>query len=340
MERLASRTQILEDRLIQLIEEKRNHWGDASVRCPSMARELSIPVHSHPVEVFRSPHPWKQLLYEAILDGLGYSKNRTPFRCLARNLPLSILEQFDLHNAPTMIALLFGAAGLLPPCAQIGDQESRRYVRALRRTWRDIQPPLHIPLLHEAQWTFFRLRPANFPTARLATLAFLLPQLFGTGSLNRLLDMFAGTTTHPRQRHQQLLDHFRFEPDSFWARHLHFGGPLHEKGIALGYSRTNDILINTLIPFILLYSRLFSRYDAEHNAILLYRTLPPLQLNTVTLEIKNRVLHCKTSLATACLHQGALQLYQQFCRIDRCGECRIGRQIHRGRTGRNQSRLF
>jgi len=137
----------------------------------------------------------------------------------------------------------------------------------------------------------------------------------------------------------ELLNHFHFKPDAFRARHFHFGKPLHGRGIALGCSRTNDIIINTLVPFILLYSRVFSRHDTEHNAILLYRTLPPLQLNEVTQKIENQVLHRRFSLSTAGLHQGALQLHQLFCQINRCGECHIGRYIHGRTTERNQCRL-
>ena len=52
-----------------------------------------------------------QLLYEGMMEALGYSKNKGPFLQLARKTPLNIL----IGQPPEKIqALLFGIAGLLP----------------------------------------------------------------------------------------------------------------------------------------------------------------------------------------------------------------------------------
>lgn len=321
MKRLELKVWAMETRLCQLIEEE-SELKDIGY---SQERPVSPEalLRSDAIKEFRSAGAWKQLLYEGILDGLGYSKNRVPFRALAGNLRLSIVEEFGLDQTPTIMALMFGAAGLLPAPGAIREPESRRYVRQLRRLWRELSPQVRIPLLHQAQWQFFRLRPINFPSARLASLAFLLPQLFGEGALRRLMHVFSDPVLSPVARHQLLREVFRFVPDSFWARHLYFEKSHNHRGIALGKSRINDIIINTLIPFALLYSRIFAQHAIENNTILLYRTFPPLQRNTITVEIERRILHGGAELSSGRLHQGALHLYHNYCRAVRCGECRI-----------------
>jgi hypothetical protein len=321
MKRLELKVRVMETRLRQLIDEGRER---NNTRCSEKRPVYPVPLfHSDTLKEFRSARGWKQLLYEGILDGLGYSKNRAPFRALASNLRLSTVEEFGLDQTPTIMALLFGAAGLLPAPGTIREPESRRYVRQLRRIWRGLSPRVRIPLLHQAQWQFFRLRPLNFPSARLASLAFLLPRLFGEGKFRRLMGVFSDSALSPLARYKLVREFFRFVPDRYWAHHLYFEKSHNQRGIALGTSRINDIIINTLIPFALLYSKIFAQRAIEHNTILLYRTFPPLQRNTITVEIERRILEGGAELSSGHLHQGALHLYYNYCRVFRCGECRV-----------------
>jgi hypothetical protein len=57
---------------------------------------------------------WDQLLYEGIMECLGYSKNRRPMLRLARGMRLEVLRRAGLDNRHAMESMLLGAAGLLP----------------------------------------------------------------------------------------------------------------------------------------------------------------------------------------------------------------------------------
>ncbi len=262
---------------------------------------------------------WEQLLYEGILEGLGYSKNRAPFLRLARVLELAELRRIGLHDREGVLAALFGGAGLLPPVRFVEEAESRRYVRRLRRRWKELQAGLRIPVMHETEWKFFRLRPANLPTARLASCAFLLPRLFDPGGPGEILSLFCGSEDSCGARLLRLRERFLFRPDEFWARHLYFGAPQHPCGIALGRHRVDDIIVNTVLPWLLLYAGRFSRSDIEHNALLAYRTFGPLQRNRITWQVERSLTHFP--LAAALLHQGALEWVGRFCRRHRCEVC-------------------
>ena len=325
-ERLQGKVRAFGERLLQLAEEEQGIFRE--FRLYNLYDEEGLALHQ-----LRSKELWEQLFYEGIMEGLGYSKNREAFRSLARNVSLRILQHVGLHDTPTTMAILFGAAGLLPPTRRISERESRQYANALRRRWNNVRPHLHVPLLHEARWRFFRLRPANLPPARLASFMFLLPRLFGEGCIRKLLGVFSTPSLTPRERHRTLRGFFQFEPDSYWSRHLYFGQPLHLKGIALGRARIDELIINTVIPLALLYSGLFRQHQMEHNAIVLYRTLPPLQKNMTTVEIERQLLRGLIPLSTAQLHQGALQLFNKYCREKRCPSCLVGKQMVRHRSG-------
>ena len=98
-----------------------------------------------------------QALYEALMDGFGYSENRAPFAELARLLPAAVLAA-ALRSAPEESAealtrgLLLAGGGLAPPNA-----EWRRYA--------GMAP------MHPGRWRTAGVRPQNRPAARVACAA-------------------------------------------------------------------------------------------------------------------------------------------------------------------------
>ena len=60
-----------------------------------------------------------EVLYDALMEGMGYAANRRPFRLLARGIPLAALRKLapadgDFRERLLAVqALLFGAAGFL-----------------------------------------------------------------------------------------------------------------------------------------------------------------------------------------------------------------------------------
>ncbi len=264
---------------------------------------------------------WEQILYEGILEGLGYSKNREPFLRLARILELADLRRIGLQDREGILAALFGTAGLLPPSGRVFEEESRRVVRRLRLRWMELD--LGIQAMHETEWRSFRLRPANLPTARLASLAFLLPRLFGPAATEEILSLFSRQESSAGSRLFQLREKFLIRPDGFWERHLSFYTQRESRGIALGRRRADDIIVNTFFPWLLLYARQFRRGDIERNVLLTYRTFPPLQQNRITGRVER--LLTRFPLASAQLHQGALEWVRRFCGQQRCALCPLRR---------------
>jgi uncharacterized membrane protein YsdA (DUF1294 family) len=280
--------------------------------------------------------PWEQLLYECLLEGMGYAGNRLPFLALARSVPLTLLKVRGLGDARTMQALLFGAAGLLPPMRTLREKESRAYVRALRRRWRVLRPGLRVPLLHEGDWMFFRLHPVNFPTARLAAFCFLLPSLFTGHPLNRFLGIVVERGATPYARRSALESMFRILPDRFWSRHIHFGGTGKNGGIALGRARVHELIVNGIVPLLLLHARVHHEGALRRESLALLHALPAPGENGVTRLVKAALTGSagrKTGLGGPVEHQGLLHLYRRYCSRGRCSRCPLRIDPRRGKPG-------
>jgi hypothetical protein len=264
---------------------------------------------------------WDQLLYEGILEGMGYRKNKSSFLHLAQNIPLTLLRRWQLEDASTMSAVLFGAAGLLPPSRGLSEKMSREYVGRLRRRWRQLRPLVCRPLLHEADWLFFRLRPVNFPTARLATFVHLLPHLFQRESAETLLGRFRNGAASARNCAETLRRCFAFVADGFWSTHLHFRAPGPGPGIALGRDRIDAIIMNTLIPAALLHARLCGGRTTAAHARAMVRALRTPARNSCVRLVERNLRPTGLRIDSALLHQGALELHRRYCHPRCCAQC-------------------
>ena len=303
--RIARRVRSLGRRFRQILEERAMERGECS---PTEAIQESA---------------WDQILYESVLEGMGYGGNRFPFLALARSVSLPLLRAHGLDDTVTMQALLFGAAGLLPSLSALRECESRSYVRRLRRRWRALQPLPGVSPLHEGDWKFFRLRPVNFPTARLAALCFLLPSLFARGAVKGMLGMLERPGATSREKRSALLAMFRISPDLFWSRHVHFRGRGRGLGIALGRTRVHEIIVNGIVPLLLLHARMEGDVCALRETRAFLRALPASEQNSVTRRVQSLLTGGKFPSCSPLEFQGMLHLYRLYCAKGRCARCPV-----------------
>ncbi|RYF75326.1 MAG: DUF2851 family protein, partial [Cytophagaceae bacterium] len=120
-----------------------------------------------------SGQDWEETAYRLLATYLGSKVNSQPMEQLARTVPLKTLQKHR-NSLLQLEALLLGTAGLIPDEATGNDD----YTVVLRREYNflaakygltDKQLPTHI-------WKWGKLRPAGFPTMRLAQLARLIQE--------------------------------------------------------------------------------------------------------------------------------------------------------------------
>ncbi len=293
----------------------------------------------------RAPNaPNEQLLYEALCEGLGYSSNKRPFLELARRLPLerimSHLPKQQEHEKTSTLswiqAMLFGTAGLLPQTALPSAPDTQGYVRELRTLWEMLAPCLDVKPMKPEHWHFFRLRPPNFPTRRLAALSYLIMNYAEQGFFEKYLSLFQLLADHPERLKQgiPLLERtLRIPAQGYWKGRYLLGNavfPEHDKQF-LGQSRIRDILISAIFPVFLLYAQQTTQPELKTFIVQLCEIFPSPSPNRITRTVTEQVFPRQEPLPprikTALVYQGMLHLYRHYCYLPACGLCPFNRSL-------------
>lgn len=246
---------------------------------------------------------WEETTYQVLAQNFGFKLNAEPFLRLAQRLPLKALQKH--RNQPIQVeAMLFGTAGFLqaPP--------TDHYQATLQQEFRVLAAKysLHDKVLGLHEWKFLRLRPANFPTVRLAQFAQLIAQ---QPSLFSLLIH----TAH----HQAVVQALRVKQSDYWRRHYVFGKEATTVLAGLGKTSANNVLINTVVPLLACYAQHKDSPDHLERATALLESLPA-EANHITALYEALGLQIKSAFDS----QAVIELNQSFCRPKRCLDCTIG----------------
>ena len=181
-------------------------------------------------ELERASGDWQTLLWWRLSANFGFKVNTTPFLMLAQSLPLkTISRQQSLFQIE---ALMFGQAGLL--AGTFRDE----YPQRLKEEYDYLKGKYALSPIDPSLWKFLRLRPANFPTIRLAQLAALIhgaPQIF---------EAVSGKTNVPK-----LLAAMSVAVSEYWHTHYRWDERANRSAPkSLGIDAIHNIIINTIAP--------------------------------------------------------------------------------------------
>lgn len=252
----------------------------------------------------RNHQDWEETAYQLLAQNFGFKINAEPMLRLAQGLPLKVLQKHR-DNLTQMEAMLLGQSGMLPTI-----ENTDNYVDILRREYDflSVKYSLKLQQLRAHEWKFLRLRPANFPTVRLAQLATLVqrqPSLFS---------LFIHTETV-----KMLQDALRVEQSAYWQKHYQFQKEAIGKVPALGKTSVENIIVNTVVPLLVAYSEAKDSRLFLDKALELLEQLPAEQ-NHITEMWERLELKTKTAFDS----QGVIELYNNFCSVKRCLNCSIG----------------
>ncbi len=207
----------------------------------------------------------EDLLYIALAEALGYSKNKFPFRQLMWECPPSRVYAAipTLQRSPLSIWIYLALrGGLLPPAAVA---RKTLLPPSLAATVREIYEGFarqgFYPLLGLRDWNFSRLRPSNHPVLRLAALAQLLYRHQSPGLWEKLL----AAAMQRLPLHATLPaweDCFRCRPGEplgavlgYFLRRSH-GSPHFRRlpGQMIGATRLKQFFVNGLLPLLITWA--------------------------------------------------------------------------------------
>jgi hypothetical protein len=267
-----------------------------------------------------SPEEAGQALYRGIMTALGYSKNKHPMAELACRMPLRRLESLAAAQIPDAECLalyqarLFGAAGLLPSQRAGHRADNENIVRFNKPE--SLRPSAgEMAAMHDADWQFFRVRPANYPTRRIAAMCRLLLRYRQDGLLRGLVKKVVAADIEENSR--ELENALIIEAGDG-------GDTAGDNGSALlGESRAADIVVNALLPFTAAWGRIISRPELSKKAAYFYLHYPPPASNTLDRHMCRQLNIDAKLINSARRQQGLLHLFKKYCSLGLCRDCPV-----------------
>ena len=246
---------------------------------------------------------WQQTAYTAICKAFGFKKNSEAMLALSRNLPYRLIQK-HANSLLQIEALLFGVSGLLPVTSENG------YITKLIREWKFLAGKFRLEALSPLVWKFHRMRPANFPTLRLAQLATLLHQQPNLGH------WLAQTPF------SQLEKDLKTSSSVYWNTHYTFSKESSLKNSRPGKASIFSIIINAALPY-KAAKLLYTDNNADWSPLFDELEILPAE--------NNNIIRLYTSLGlknnSAYDSQAMLEQYANYCLPKRCLYCQVGLAI-------------
>ncbi len=251
---------------------------------------------------------WEEIFWQLLAKNFGIKINSDAFESMAESIPISMLAKHknQLHQ---LEAMLMGQCGLL------NKDFNDDYVLMLQKEYRFLQKkynlqPTHIPV------HFLRMRPANFPTIRLSQLASLV---------NNSSHLFSIIKESTNLKNVEKL--FDVAANDYWHYHYLFDDETVFKKKTLGRQMIQNIIVNTVLPFLYAYGWYNNAEHYKEKALLWASQLLPEQ-NFITkgftvLGIENKSAYDSQSL---------IQLKNKYCDKKRCLDCAVGNSILKKET--------
>ncbi len=241
------------------------------------------------------------VIFSLIAQALGLKVNKDTMFMLAQSLPYKIIQKHQT-NTFQLGALLFGQAGFL------NDNFTEEYPNSLKREYQYLQKKYKLKPIDKHIWKFLRLRPASFPTIRIAQLQSILSQ-----------PHFYAKVKHAKT-YDKLKKLLKVSMHPYWETHYNFKKSSVKRKKNLGSATIDVIMINAIVPM----------YYHLGSSIPVYKTYAIKLLSKIKPEknsIVKRFVLLGSNINSAADTQAIIQLYNYYCTPKKCLTCSIGNQL-------------
>ena len=249
---------------------------------------------------------WEAVLFCMLAKNFGLNTNGEAFLKMAKSIPFSMIrkESFEVEN---LEALLFGMANLIP--TEVEDN----YTKDIQKRFDYCIQKYQFQKKIIAPVQFFKHRPDNFPTIRLAQLAMLYhmqQNLFSKIiSVSSMEDFY------------QL---FNVSVSNYWQTHYQFDKESPRKKKSFSKSFIDLLVINTIIPIQFSFAKSQGKEISETILETMNAVHP--EKNNVIEKFATFGIKSKNAFET----QSLLQLKNEYCDKSKCLECGMGIQLLKG----------
>ncbi len=254
-----------------------------------------------------------EVLYQELLEALGYSANREPMRAVALRVPLQSLTALAATVEPERRGLLvagalLGTGGFLPLSPQLQEIAglTSEAVAMMETLWRTTLGAWHGLELAPTSWQLTRMRPLNHPVRRLLAAAQLT--IWNDGAL---LPIFTSLI-----REGGSLEHALMNAATWQGSRL------------LGPGRARAIVANAVIPFAMAFAAQTGDDELSEAVSRTWENVPGEEPNQATRRALRQIAG-NFSLGIRCARgmQGLLHLDSTLCAPRRCFECPIAHLV-------------
>ncbi len=244
---------------------------------------------------------WEETMYQLAARSFGLKINAGTFEKLAQRLPLKVIGKHK-NNFQQIEALLFGMAGLLH------NDLKDEYGKALYKEFQFLKAKYNLQPIEKHEWHFLRLRPAAFPTVRLAQFAILLFQ-----------SVHLFSKIKENIEYKSIQQFFKINVSDYWQQHYVFDTLSERRKKSLGNSTVDLIMLNSIVPVMFAYGLYTGNETIKEKAIALLESITA-ESNSIIKEWAALKYEAENALES----QALIQLKNEYCNKKRCLNCHIG----------------
>jgi hypothetical protein len=246
---------------------------------------------------------WEEVFWWQLAKNFGAKVNEAPFEQIAKSVSVNILAKHK-NQVNQLEALMLGQAGLLS-----GSFEED-YPKMLQREHKFLSNKYQLKTINKSP-DFLRMRPANFPTVRLAQLAMLVFQ--SKHLFSKIIEI---------KKLDELRKLLNVTANDYWHYHYRFDLATGYKPKNFGRVMTDNIIVNTIVPVLFAYGVYHNSQQWKDQAILFLSELPP-EKNNITTSWKRFAVTNENALDS----QALIELKNNYCDHKRCLQCAVGNKL-------------
>ncbi|CAN5597753.1 DUF2851 family protein [soil metagenome] len=246
---------------------------------------------------------WEEILWWMLAKNFGMKVNAAAFEQMAKSIPVNVLAKHK-YQLNQLEAVFFGQSLLFN-----GDFKED-YPKLLQREYKFLSTKYKLKQINKAP-DFLRMRPANFPTVRLAQLAALVFK--STHLFSRILEI---------ETIDQLYELLDVTANDYWHYHYLFDETTEYKPKNLGRTMVDNIIINTIVPVLFAYGMYHKNQQAKDKSVYYLSNLSA-ESNAITKQWQSRNIVNKNALDS----QALIELKNNYCNEKRCLNCAVGNRL-------------
>jgi len=250
-----------------------------------------------------SSNNWEEVLFKMLAKNFGLKVNGEAFISISNSFNFSVVRKLQ-SNILSLEALFLGQAGLLE------EDNQEVYYLELAKEYQFLKQKFNLSNQNVTPLQFFRLRPPNFPTIRLAQLAMLYHE-----QQNLFSKIMEAKTK------EDIYKLFQVSVSEFWKTHYTFTKTSKKSIKKITKSFIDLLIINTIIPIQFAYAKQHGK-SVDENIVNL-----PQQIASEKNSIVDKFNNLKPVSKSALQSQALLQLKTEYCDKNKCLQCAVGNSL-------------